>query len=83
MKHAERRALKDSISIQAQHICGQICSQQRVPDRVINGDAISAIEWKNNRETAFKLAQKQLNKLSLNKMREALEEIIYLSKKVL
>ena len=79
MKHAERRKMKDSIANQIQDICDRALGQKIVPSRVLAGDYMTVVRWKDGRDEILKLAQRRLDNLSLNKMKKELEKTIELS----
>ena len=82
MKHSERREMKDRTARRIQDICDRVRDQKKVLDRVMKGDYMSVVEWKDSRDEILKLSQKQFEKLSLNKMAKELEKAIDLSKYV-
>lgn len=75
MKHSERLALKNKLSNEISALISAIQQQRKVPQSIVDGDAVSAIRWKDNREYALKASDKKVAGLSLNKLRERLEEI--------
>lgn len=76
MTREERASLKQETARLISLVCKEIDEQKTVPQSVLNGDAIAAINWKTNREYALKLSARSVCKLSLNKLKDRLDEVI-------